>query len=181
MPCRLFTPRANEKNLTLQRHIAAGIPPTIVGDPVRVRQVLMNLISNAIKFTGDGGVKVEVLEAGGPVVGPAVLLRVTDTGIGIEPAASAKLFRAFTQADSATTRKYGGTGPRPGDRAASGDAYGRIHRNGKLTGSWFHLLVPHTGPAGRAARECSGLLIRSPRKISRVRSPTTPYGPVAAS
>jgi signal transduction histidine kinase/CheY-like chemotaxis protein len=107
---RLFTPRANEKNLTLHCHVAAGLPPSIVGDPVRVRQVLMNLISNAIKFTANGGVTVEVLAAGDPVVGPAALLRVTDTGIGIDAAASARLFRAFSQADSATTRKYGGTG-----------------------------------------------------------------------
>ena len=107
---RLFAPRANEKKLTLHCHIAAGIPPMIVGDPVRVRQVLFNLISNAIKFTADGEVKVEVLAAGDPVAAPAALLRVTDTGIGIEPADSAKLFRAFSQADSATTRKYGGTG-----------------------------------------------------------------------
>jgi signal transduction histidine kinase/ActR/RegA family two-component response regulator len=107
---RLFTPRANEKKLTIDCTIAAGIPPMMLGDPVRVRQVLMNLISNAIKFTADGGVKVEVLDAGDPVVGPAALLRVTDTGIGIAPAVSAKLFRAFSQADSATTRKYGGTG-----------------------------------------------------------------------
>jgi signal transduction histidine kinase/ActR/RegA family two-component response regulator len=107
---RLFTPRANEKKLTLDSYIAPGITPMIVGDPVRVRQVLMNLIANAIKFTAEGGIKVEVRAVGDPVVGPAALFRVTDTGIGIAPEVSAKLFRAFSQADSATTRKYGGTG-----------------------------------------------------------------------
>ena len=107
---RLFTPRAKEKNLTLECHVAAGLPQTIVGDPTRVRQVLMNLVSNAIKFTAEGGVRVEVQAAGDPAIGPAAIFRVTDSGIGIEPRAAAKLFRAFSQADSATTRKYGGTG-----------------------------------------------------------------------
>jgi signal transduction histidine kinase/CheY-like chemotaxis protein len=107
---RLFTPRANEKNLTLECHVAAGLPPLIVGDPTRVRQVLMNLVSNAIKFTSEGGVRVEVKAAGDPEIGPAVIFRVIDSGIGVEPGAAAKLFRAFSQADSATTRKYGGTG-----------------------------------------------------------------------
>ncbi len=105
----LFRPRAEEKRLTLDSRIAAAVPPMIVGDPVRVRQILMNLIANAIKFTAAGGVKVEVHTAGDSI-SPAVLFRVIDTGIGIKPEASAKLFRAFSQADSATTRKYGGTG-----------------------------------------------------------------------
>jgi signal transduction histidine kinase/ActR/RegA family two-component response regulator len=107
---RLFTPRAREKNLSLECHVASGLPPTIVGDPTRVRQVLMNLLSNAIKFTAEGGVRVEVQPAGDPAIGPAAIFRVIDSGIGIEPGAAAKLFRAFSQADSATTRKYGGTG-----------------------------------------------------------------------
>jgi len=107
---RLFTPRAEAKNLTLECHIAAGLPPLIVGDPTRVRQVLMNLVSNAIKFTAEGSVRVDVQAAGDPAIGPAAIFRVTDSGIGVEPEAAAKLFRAFSQADSATTRKYGGTG-----------------------------------------------------------------------
>jgi signal transduction histidine kinase/ActR/RegA family two-component response regulator len=107
---RLFTPRAKAKNLTLECHVAADLPPLIVGDPTRVRQVLMNLISNALKFTAEGGVHVNVQAAGDPAIGPAAIFRVTDSGIGIEPGAAAKLFRAFSQADSGTTRKYGGTG-----------------------------------------------------------------------
>jgi signal transduction histidine kinase/CheY-like chemotaxis protein len=107
---RLFVTRAKQKNLTLDCHFATGVPRAILGDPARVRQVLMNLLSNAVKFTADGGIKVEVQPAGDPTVGPAVLIRVIDTGIGIEPNAQAKLFWAFSQADSAATRKYGGTG-----------------------------------------------------------------------
>jgi signal transduction histidine kinase/CheY-like chemotaxis protein len=107
---RLFAPQAKEKSLAIECSVAADIPPMILGDPVRVRQVLTNLTSNAIKFTAEGSVKVEVELAGDSQVGPAVLIRVTDSGIGIAPEVSARLFRAFSQADSATTRKYGGTG-----------------------------------------------------------------------
>jgi signal transduction histidine kinase/ActR/RegA family two-component response regulator len=107
---RLFTPRANQKGLHVDCRMTADVPRTIAGDPLRIRQVLMNLLSNAIKFTESGGVTVEVARAGNPEQGPALLFRVTDSGIGIPPEVSAKLFRAFTQADSGTTRKFGGTG-----------------------------------------------------------------------
>jgi signal transduction histidine kinase/ActR/RegA family two-component response regulator len=107
---RLFTPRAQQKGLEIACRIAADVPRMIVGDPVRIRQILMNLLSNAIKFTDAGGVGVELARGGNPEQGPALLFRVVDTGIGIPPQASAKIFRAFTQADSTTTRKFGGTG-----------------------------------------------------------------------
>jgi signal transduction histidine kinase/CheY-like chemotaxis protein len=107
---RLFEPRAKERRLAIECSVAADIPPMIFGDPVRVRQVLTNLTSNAIKFTAEGSVRVEVELAGDSQIGPAALIRVTDSGIGIAPEVSARLFRAFSQADSATTRKYGGTG-----------------------------------------------------------------------
>jgi signal transduction histidine kinase/ActR/RegA family two-component response regulator len=141
---RLFTPRAQEKNLTLECRIDAGLPPMIVGDPTRVRQVLMNLVSNAIKFTAEGGVSVEVQPAGDPVIGPAAIFRVIDSGIGIEPGAAAKLFRAFSQADSATTRKYGGTGLglAIGLRLVTlmGGSIGMESQPGKGSNFWF--LIP---------------------------------------
>jgi len=145
----LFTPRAKEKNLTLDCHIAAGLPPMIVGDPTRVRQVLMNLIANAIKFTVEGGISVEVQTAGDPVIGPAAVFRVIDSGIGIEPEAAAKLFRAFSQADSATTRKYGGTGLglAIGLRLVTlmGGSIGMESEPGR--GSTFWFLIPAKGAA----------------------------------
>ena len=107
---RLFTPRAQQKGLEIACRIAADVPRMIVGDPLRIRQVLMNLLSNAIKFTETGGINVELARGGNPEQGPALLFRVVDTGIGIPADASSKLFRAFTQADSTTTRKFGGTG-----------------------------------------------------------------------
>ena len=107
---RLFQPRAQQKDLKMEHRIASDIPRMVVGDPLRTRQILMNLLSNAIKFTETGGVAVEVTRAGDPEHGPALLVRVTDTGIGIAPDVSSKLFRAFTQAESGAARKFGGTG-----------------------------------------------------------------------
>jgi signal transduction histidine kinase/CheY-like chemotaxis protein len=107
---RLFAPRAQQKSLTLEYRIAPDVPAAIVGDPLRIRQILMNLLSNAIKFTKAGGVALEVTRARSTDQAPALLFRVIDTGIGIAPEVSRTLFRAFTQAESGTTRKFGGTG-----------------------------------------------------------------------
>ncbi len=107
---RLFEPRAQQKDLKIEFRIASDVPRMTVGDPLRTRQILMNLLSNAIKFTESGRVGVEVTRAGDPEHGLALLFRVSDTGIGIAPEISGKLFRAFTQADSGATRKFGGTG-----------------------------------------------------------------------
>ena len=80
------------------------------GDPGRVRQVLTNLISNAIKFTAQGSIRIEV-SVTAPTAGRSLVrFAVTDTGIGIAPQAKARLFQPFTQADESTTRKFGGTG-----------------------------------------------------------------------
>ena len=88
------------------------MPDALVGDAGRLRQVLINLVGNAIKFTERGEVVVLVEDAGEPVPEGEVSLRfaVTDTGIGIPPEKQAKIFRAFEQEDTSTTRKYGGTG-----------------------------------------------------------------------
>ena len=107
---RLFTPSAERKGLRTECRIGPEVPRIIQGDPLRLRQILLNLLSNAIKFTESGSVRVEVARAADTEEGSAVLFRVIDTGIGIAPLVSKKLFRAFSQADSATTRKFGGTG-----------------------------------------------------------------------
>jgi signal transduction histidine kinase len=85
-------------------------PPRVWADPVRLHQVLRNLISNAIKFTPEGGhITLEAVPYDGPT-GERVRVRVTDTGIGIPPEAQARLFQPFFQVDSTNTRKFGGTG-----------------------------------------------------------------------
>jgi signal transduction histidine kinase/DNA-binding response OmpR family regulator len=103
----IFAGRAHAKGLELGCAVELDVPGTVWGDPTRLRQVLINLIGNAIKFTDSGEVIVRV-----KAVGEDGLLRfdVIDTGIGISEEAQAHIFNAFSQADSFTTRKYGGTG-----------------------------------------------------------------------
>jgi signal transduction histidine kinase/DNA-binding NarL/FixJ family response regulator len=105
----LLAPRAQDKGLELAVSVDAAVPGRLHGDPVRVRQVLLNLVGNALKFTTRGQVTVDVRVT---VPGDPVSLRfaVTDTGIGIAADKQARLFAPFTQADESTTRNFGGTG-----------------------------------------------------------------------
>jgi signal transduction histidine kinase len=101
---------AIQKKLMLTCLCAADVPDRIIGDPGRLRQILVNLIGNAIKFTGQGGIYLEVaLES---QVGEHCILHFTlrDTGLGISADQRELIFNAFTQADASTTRKFGGTG-----------------------------------------------------------------------
>jgi signal transduction histidine kinase/ActR/RegA family two-component response regulator len=102
----LLGPRARQQGIGFDVRVAPDVQKRYIGDPVRIRQVLLNLAANAVKFTAQGGVTVTVKSA----FGPSVRFTVEDTGIGIAPAAQAELFQKFTQADASTTRKYGGTG-----------------------------------------------------------------------
>ncbi|MEM6567591.1 MAG: ATP-binding protein [Planctomycetota bacterium] len=109
----LFGPQAEERGLALTLAIDGDVPEAIVGDPERLRQILVNLIGNAIKFTETGSVTLRV-DARRPEDSSDdardVRFAVEDTGMGIEPEKLAGLFRAFAQADSSTTRRFGGTG-----------------------------------------------------------------------
>ena len=106
----LFSVRAKYKNIPLHYITERSIPSTVGGDPVRLRQVLINLVGNAIKFTDSGEiiVRVKLLEEHDKEM--LYSFEVTDTGIGISPEASQRIFDSFTQADASTTRKHGGTG-----------------------------------------------------------------------
>jgi len=109
----ILTVKAREAGLTLASNIDPLLPDQLNGDPVRIRQVLLNFLSNAIKFTKRGEIRVRAEAAPVEPAGEArigLYLSVRDNGIGIAPEAQARLFQAFTQADSSTTRKYGGTG-----------------------------------------------------------------------
>jgi len=107
---RALAVRAHRKGLELLCRVRSDVPDALEGDAGRLRQVLMNLVGNAIKFTPQGEVEVDVEVE--PSSGPSVLLIVTvrDTGIGIARDKQTTIFRAFEQEDSSTTRKYGGTG-----------------------------------------------------------------------
>ena len=106
----LTAQKAHDKGLEFLVHVAPGIPDRLVGDPIRLGQILTNCVNNAVKFTERGEIRVniELLERTGQKV--ELKFAVRDTGIGMTPEQAAKLFQPFTQADMSTTRKHGGTG-----------------------------------------------------------------------
>ncbi|HVY69746.1 MAG TPA: ATP-binding protein [Verrucomicrobiae bacterium] len=106
----LLAPRADEKGLRLILDYPPGLPDGVSGDPGRVRQVLLNLIGNALKFTARGYIVLRTEEAIDPEIGRVLKCSVIDTGIGIAAENHSRMFERFTQADSSMARKYGGTG-----------------------------------------------------------------------
>jgi PAS domain S-box-containing protein len=107
---QLLQVRAKAKGLWLRSHAEGLVPAAVRTDPVRLRQVLMNLIANAIKFTERGGVDVRMRVIAGENGEGELCVDVVDTGIGMSPEQTAQLFRPFSQADATTSRRFGGTG-----------------------------------------------------------------------
>lgn len=107
---QIVTVQVEERELTLAIEIDEDIPQTLIGDPVRLRQALLNLLTNAIKFTTNGGVVLRARRIDATDAWTKIRFEVEDTGIGIEPRTLTKLFDPFVQADELTTRRYGGTG-----------------------------------------------------------------------
>ena len=106
----LFWQRAEEKNLDMACFVAPDVPRTLIGDPTRLNQVLGNLVNNALKFTSEGSVTLQVEVARDAAGASSLVFSVIDTGIGIEEDHLDKVFDSFAQADQSTTRQYGGTG-----------------------------------------------------------------------
>lgn len=106
----ILAPTAQGRQLELVGLIDALTPRTVIGDPGRIRQVLTNLVGNAIKFTEKGEVLIQVMQTDESPGSVTLRFEVIDTGIGLTPEAQTKMFQAFSQADSSTARKYGGTG-----------------------------------------------------------------------
>jgi signal transduction histidine kinase len=107
---RLITGVANGRGLKLQSWMDQNLPNGLRGDPGRLRQVLINLIGNAVKFSNDGSIYLRVFLVHDDESSVEVRFEIQDKGIGIAPETLKKLFSPFTQADGSTTRKYGGTG-----------------------------------------------------------------------
>jgi CheY-like chemotaxis protein len=101
-----LAPQAAAKGLSLSAYVAADVPDRVIGDPLRLQQILFNLLGNAIKFTETGSVRLSLESAGGA----SLRIKVVDTGIGLTDEQRGRLFQPFVQADSSTTRRFGGTG-----------------------------------------------------------------------
>ncbi|MFA7240354.1 MAG: response regulator [Sulfuricellaceae bacterium] len=106
----LFIVRAEEKGLELLFQVGHDVPPTLIGDPLRLSQVMNNLVGNAVKFTEKGQIHILVEQIATPPGQTTLRFAVRDSGIGMTPEQASRLFQAFTQADGSITRKYGGTG-----------------------------------------------------------------------
>lgn len=139
----LFAPQARNKGLRLITHISPDTPFRVVGDEAHLRQVLINLISNAIKFTERGQVELGIRRMRHHESGIWVEFEVRDTGIGISQGAQERIFESFTQADASTTRRFGGTGL--GTTIARqlvtlmGGRIGVQSQEGEWTRFWFEL------------------------------------------
>jgi len=107
---RAMSTRAYQKRLVLLHHISPDVPARLIGDAGRLRQILINLIGNAIKFTHKGGVTIEVGVESGTADLLTLHFKINDTGIGIAENMHERIFEAFTQAENSTARRYGGTG-----------------------------------------------------------------------
>ncbi|WP_298036656.1 ATP-binding protein [uncultured Desulfuromonas sp.] len=170
-----FAAGAREKGLRLEWDMAPGVPPWLRGDPERLRQVLLNLIGNALKFTESGRIAVRVESrpgASGRRRGPDHELHfsVSDTGIGIAAEKMEEIFDSFVQADGSTTRKFGGTGLGLSiSKAIVGLMGGRIWaQSAPGTGSVFHF----------TARFGAGALPAAPEPEAKAKVPPTPRAPL---
>ncbi len=106
----MLGPRAQQKGLRLAARVGADVPKTIKTDPLRLRQVLVNFVGNAVKFTGAGGAFITARRFNRQTGAPLLRFEVVDTGPGFDPARAAELFKPFIQEDASTTRRFGGTG-----------------------------------------------------------------------
>lgn len=160
-----FEPTAAEKGLDLESRIAVDVPGWVDGDPLRLRQVLANLINNSLKFTARGGIALSVSVSGGDVV-----FAVRDTGVGVPRDKREHIFERFAQADDERSRRFGGVGlglaiSRLLARAMGGDL---VLEDSGPAGSTFRLQIPLAEASEERAAEASDITMRH-RQIDRMR------------
>ena len=130
----MFQKTARDKGVALELAVGADVPPHVRGDPLRLRQVLANLVSNAVKFTETGRITVTVALASSAGSGRRIVMTVEDTGIGIAAETMTRIFDAFAQSDVSDARRFGGTGLGLDDLAPARAADGRRCRRGEQRG-----------------------------------------------
>ncbi len=185
--------RAEAKNITLDVRVDPNVPATVVGDPARLRQILLNLVGNAVKFTEVGGVSVEVVaENGGKPGRTSIRALVRDTGIGIPVERQSAIFESFTQADATISRRFGGTGLGLAITKRLVNAMGGTIKVTSTPGqgSTFEFVIPFEKGSARRERPAPGnqadsLLVRTVVDTQRdgttrgdeKGSPNEPHGP----
>jgi PAS domain S-box-containing protein len=148
---------AARRSLRVVLEMDPALPPAIIGDPLRLRQILINLLNNAVKFTEEGEIELRIFRSGDSQIGFAV----RDTGIGITPEQQEKLFQSFSQADSSTTRRFGGTGLGLAISRKLVEMMGGAIRvdSGQGVGSTFHFAIPlvkANDPGEKSGKKPSG-------------------------
>ena len=156
----LLAPRAQEKGLEIASFVDEHVPPRVTGDATRLRQVLLNLAGNAVKFTEKGGLAV-IVEPG-PAT-DAITFTVRDTGIGIAPDAQARIFGEFEQADGGSTRRYRRHRPRTVDRPAHRRAHGRTDHGDERARRGIDVSL-HRPVPGRARRRRASVRATAARR-----------------
>jgi signal transduction histidine kinase/CheY-like chemotaxis protein/HPt (histidine-containing phosphotransfer) domain-containing protein len=172
---RLMERPAQAKNLKLQLKLDPGVRLAMRGDPTRLRQVLTNLVSNAVKFTDKGGIQVEVTKRSETRTHQELVFAIKDSGIGISVEGQAKLFKAFQQADTSTTRTFGGTGLGlvicQRIVTLMNGQIGVKSETGKGSVFWFSVpMLKAAGDIGSARRDLNGvraLLISSDQRVTQ--------------
>ena len=171
---------ASRKGLRLSFEVAGEMPPRLAGDPNRIRQIMTNLVNNAIKFTKAGEVRTKVTLTKSSDARVDLRVEVVDTGIGISADVMSRLFQAFSQADSSTTRKFGGTGLGLSISKRLIDLMngeiGAVSEVGRGSRFWFTLSLPlgrESTQSLRAAADAAGAIdIRSVRVLVAEDNPT---------